>query len=177
MKCKKLIYVIVTVFALSIVFAVDVFIQFNQDGLDHGIYGVVNGGKYAWEKEEVSKINYQIINCSNLYFSNVNLIKCSNFFQIRFRMAYIIPFKHKNFLGDTDWLLIDSEGTDYTNAISAYASSIRGLNCINVTVTLDEDVFFNLLGKDLTMTVVCSNVNDLNKEEGYANCEVKMSIP
>ena len=172
---------IIGFFLLAFIFVFRAYINFNQKGLKSGLVGMVSGDRYPnWEsKEEVSPMDYHVLSRNGLYFSKVYLIKRATHFQVRFRIAYAVPFMHQDLLNDTKWIITDSAGNDYTNNIVVYTAQIAGLNCINVTLVLDEGAFSVLSGKEITFSAICSGSDYENSgiENSYAHCTTKIFFP
>ncbi len=176
---KYLKYVLLVVVVGIVVYMAYTYVSFNRQGLDTWLAGQTDGDHYPdWEEDiEVLEVDRSILNKAHLFFSRVYLMKGSDSYQLRFRIAYSIPFLHGNLLGDTKWVkLEDSYGNDYSDCLTVYPSEIAGLNCINVALVLDADTFSVLSGGKLTVSAVCTE-DGLNDENSYADCEVEIQIP
>lgn len=157
------------------------YIGFYQQGLDTWLVGQTEADHYPdWEENvEITKLDRHILNKDHLFISKVYLLKGSTgSYQLRFRIAYSIPFMHGSLFQDTDWVkLADDEGNDYTGCLTVYASRIAGLNCVNATLVMDADTFSLLAGGKLTVSAICKDTDALPAENGYAGCEVEILIP
>ncbi len=176
---KYLRYVLWVVLAGMVIYLLYTYDSFSRKGLDTWLVGQTDGDHYPdWGKDaEVVEADYSILKKVHLFFSRIYLIKCSNSYQLRFRIAYSFPFLHSNLFENTEWVkLTDSHGNDYLDCLTVYPSEIAGLNCINVMLLMDESTFSSILGDKLTVSVVCTE-SDLNDESSYANCEVEILIP
>lgn len=155
------------------------YIGFNWKGLDSWMQGQTAEDLYPdWEKDvEVLEADRGILDKSHLFLSRVYLIRHMSNYQIRFRIAYSIPFMHDNLLWDTSWVkLTDSYGNDYSDCLTVYASEISGLNCVNAVLAMDQEAFSALSGGRLTVSVVCSDDGQKNGSP-YAHCEAEILVP
>lgn len=184
MKYKRLLIMGSVLFVLLLLFSVSAYYAFLHHGLDRALLGQTAEDRYPdWEKwngrEVSSRLEYDIQSKRSLCFSKVYLIERANHYQVRFRIGYAIPFLHQELLGDTKWILEDSAGNNYTENMVVYAERIAGLNCINVTLILDEEEFLTLSGKELDFTAVCSKegYEKADMENSYAHCKVKVIFP
>lgn len=157
--------------------------SFNHNGLNQALVGMVEEDGYPdWNNwngsEKNSELECDIISKSGLSISKIYLIERANHYQIRFRIGCRIPFMHQDLLSDTWWILEDSKGNSYTGNMVVYAEQIAGLNCINVTLVLDEE-FVDLSGKGLNITAVCSKEGaaQADVENSYAHCKAKLLFP
>ncbi len=176
---KYLRYILLAVVAGMVVYMTYAYVSFNRKGLDTWLVGQTDGDHYPdWEEDiEVLEVDRSILNKAHLFFSRVYLMKASDSYQLRFRIAYSIPFLHGNLFGDTKWVKVeDSYGNDYSGCLTVYPSEIAGLNCINVTVIMNADTFSVLSGGKLTVSAVCTE-SGLNDENSYADCEADILIP
>lgn len=176
---KYLRYALLAVVAGIVVYMFYTYDSFSRKGLDTWLVGQMDGDHYPdWGKDiEVLEADSSILNKVHLFFSRVYLIKCSDSYQLRFRIAYSIPFLRSSLFEDTEWVeLTDSYGNDYSDCLTVYPSDIAGLNCINVALVMDADTFSEMSGDKLTVSVVCTE-GDLNDENSYANCEVEILVP
>lgn len=184
MKYKKLLITGAVLFVLLLLFYVYARHAFLYNGLDRALLGQTAEDRYPdWEKwngsEVSSGLEYDIQSKHSLCFSKVYLIGRANHYQVRFRIGYTIPFLHQELLGDTKWILEDSAGNNYTENMVVYTEQIAGLNCINVTLILDEEEFLALSGKELDFIAVCSKegYDKADMENSYAHCKVNMIFP
>ncbi len=184
MKYKRLLIMGSVLFVLLLLFYVYARHAFLYNGLDRALLGQTAEDRYPdWErwngKEVSSQLECDIQSKHSLYFSKVYLIERANHYQVRFRIGYAIPFFHQELLRDTKWILEDSAGNNYTENMVVYAERIAGLNCINVTLILDEEEFLTLSGKELDFTAVCSKegYDKADMENSYAHCKVKVVFP
>lgn len=157
---------------------------FLYDGLDHALVGQTAEDRYPdWEKwndsESVSRLDYDIQSKHNLCFSKVYLLERANHYQVRFRIGYVVPFLHSELFGAATWVLEDSAGNSYTKNMVVSTEQIAGLNCINVTLILNEEEFSFLSGKELKVAAVCSKeeYDKTDLDNSYASCEVKILLP
>lgn len=176
---KYLRYVMLAVVIGMVVYVLYTYDSFSRKGLDTGLVGQTDEDHYPdWGKDiEVLEADSSILNKAHLFFSRVYLIKRSDSYQLRFRIAYSIPFLRGSLFEDTEWVeLTDSYGNDYSGCLKVYPSNIGGLNCINAALVMDADTFSAISGDRLTVSVVCTE-GDLNDENSYANCVVEILIP
>ena len=183
MKHKGILITIVLLVILFSAFGFNAAYSFNHNGLNQALAGLVEEDGYPnWDNwnssEKNSELEYDIVGKSGLYVSKIYLIERANHYQIRFRIGCRIPFMHQDLLSDTWWILEDSEGNSYTGNMVVYAEQIAGLNCINVTLVLDEE-FADLSGEELNITAVCSKEGDAKAdvENSYAHCNAKLLLP
>lgn len=177
MKYRKVLIIVFLVLALLVVFCYHEYDAFCHKGLDQALIGQVEGDTYpdwdSWNSsEEISSMECEILSKKSLRLSQVYLIRRANHYQMRLRIAFSIPFMHPNLLEDMDWSLEDSAGNSYTGNIVVYKEQIAGLNCLNVTLILDEEEFSNLSGTELYFGAYC-----FEKENNYAHCEAKIPFP
>ncbi|MCM1189768.1 MAG: hypothetical protein NC541_10800 [bacterium] len=179
---KGLKYLACALSAVAVCFAVYAayaYVSFSRGGLDTGLAGQTDGAHYPdWgENLETLKADCDILDRDGLYLSKVYLIRRSDSVQLRFRMAYCIPFCHGDLLGDTEWVkLTDSSGNDYFGNLAVSASEIAGLNCIEASLIMDEETFSGLSGGKLTVSAVCTEGSG-NGDGAYAGCEMEISVP
>ncbi len=176
---KYLRYALLAVVAGMVVYMVYTYDSFSRKGLDTWLVGQTDGDHYPdWGKDfEVLEVDSSILKKVHLFISRVYLVKCSDNYQLRFRIAYSIPFLRGSLFEDTEWVeLTDSYGNDYSNCLAVYPSDIAGLNCINASLIMDTDTFSAMSGGKLTVSVVCTE-SGLNAENSYANCEVEILVP
>lgn len=183
MKYKGILITIVSFLILLSVFGLYATYSFNHNSLNRALVGQVEEDKYPdWDNwngsEKDSELEYDIVSKSGLYLSKIYLIERANHYQIRFRIGCIIPFMHEELLRDTCWILEYSEGRSYTDNMVVYAEQIAGLNCLNVTLVLDEE-FADLSGEELNITAVCSKEGNAQTdvENSYAHCKAKILFP
>ena len=156
-----------------------VYDSFSRKGLDTWLAGQTGTDHYPdWGKDaEVLEVGRNIRNKSHLFFSKAYLLRNADNCQLRFRIAYNIPFMHGNLFTDTSWVkLEDSYGNDYSGCLTAYPSKAAGLNCIDVTLVMDADTFSALPGGKLTVSAVCAEVGS-DEEDSYASFDVELLIP
>lgn len=171
-------YALLIIVAGIVFFTIYSYVGFYQKGLNIWLVGQTDEDHYpGWEKSvEITKMDRNILNQDHLFFSKVFLLKGTDSYQLRFRMAYNILFMHNSLVQDTDWVkLADSDGNDYSDCLTVYPSRIAGLNCINATLVMDEDTFSLLVGDKLIVSAVCSD--DGPNAVSYAGCEVEILIP
>ena len=176
---KYLKYVLYAVLVGVIVWLFYTYDSISRKGLDTWLVGQTDGDHYPdWGRDvEVIEVDYTVLKKAHLIFSKIYLIKCSNSYQIRFRIAYSFPFLHSSLFEDTEWVkLADSQENDHLSCLTVYPDEISGFNCINVTMQMDANTLSTLSGNKLTVLVVCTE-GDLNIESSYANCEVEILIP
>lgn len=176
---KYLRYALLAVMAGMVVYMVYTYDSFSRKGLDTWLVGQTGGDHYPnWGKDiEVLEADSSILNKVHLFISRVYLIKCSDSYQLRFRIAYSIPFLRGSLFEDTEWVeLTDSYGNDYSGCLTVYPSDIAGLHCINATLVMDTDKFSAMSGGKLTVSVVCTE-GGLNDENSYANCKMEILVP
>lgn len=183
MKHKRLLIIVVLLVVLLSAFGFHAAYSFNHNGLDQALAGLVEEDRYPnWDNwssiEKNSELKYDIVSKSGLYISKIYFMERANHYQIRFRIGYRIPFMHQDLLSDTWWILEDSEGNSYTQNMVVYAEKIAGLNCINVTLVLDEELT-DLSGKQLNITAVCSKEGHAkaDAQNSYAHCKAKLLFP
>lgn len=175
---KYLKYALLIIVAGILFFMIYFYVGFYQKGLDTWLVGQTDEDHYpGWEKNiEIMKMDRNILNKDHLFFSKVFLLKGTDSYQLRFRIAYSIPFIHNSLFQDTDWVkLADSDGNDYSSCLTAYSSKIAGLNCINATLVMDKDTFSSLAGGKLIVFAVCTD--DGPNADSYAGCEVEILVP
>ncbi len=180
-KRKTIAFALSAVVIGIIAYTIVTYIKFNHEGLDTWLVGQTADERYPdWGKaSKVQEVDCHIRNKSHLFFSKVYLLEGGDSYQLRFRIAYSIPFLRGSLFEDTDWLkLADADGNDYTGCLTAYSSRIAGLNCINATLVLDEDTFSALSGGKLSVSAVCKDKAGRSAENNsYAGCEVEILIP
>lgn len=183
MKHKGILITVVLLVILLSAFGFNAAYSFNHNGLNQALVGMVEEDGYPdWNNwngsEKDSELKCDIMSKSGLSISKIYLIERANHYQIRFRIGCGIPFIHQDLLSDTWWILEDSEGNSYTGNMVVYAEQIAGLNCINVTLVLDEE-FADLSGKELNITAVCSEEGaaQADVENSYAHCKAKLLFP
>lgn len=182
MKHKKVFFAIV-VFVLLILFSfVRIYVSFSRDGLDTGIFGVLPGDELPANdgeiREEVSLLDYRVLESKHLFFSKVYLIERAGYYQIRFRVAYAVPFMHGNIMWDMKLRIEDSQGNNYLNHVETmiYPARIGGLNCVNITLVLDGQTYDALLGDKITFSAFFLEDEDSDREDAYAQCKTEMSF-
>lgn len=176
-KRVKIVLAVLVVMLVLIFCFFQIYTSFNRRGLDTGLAGLTEGDRFPnWvENEEVSQLDCEVLSKDRLLLSKVYLIKRADHFQIRFRVAYGIPFLSRDIWSDMAWTIQDSAGNSYTNYIIVYGEQIAGLDCINVTLLMDEDAFSTLSDGKLTISAVCSD--DGSSDNIYAHCEAELAIP
>ncbi len=169
-------------FALSVIvigiiaYTIFAYVRFSHEGLDIWLVGLTEDEHYPdWGKaSKVQEVDCNILNKSHLFLSKVYLLEGADSYQLRFRIAYSIPFLRDSLFEDTDWLkLADADGNDYTGCLTVYSSRVAGLNCINATLVLDEDTFSALTGGKLSVSAACKDEAGFS----YAGCEFEILIP
>lgn len=176
---KYLKYALLAIVIGMVVYMVYTYDSFTRKGLDVWLVGQTDEDHYPdWGKDiEVLQADSSILNKVHLLFSKVYLIKCSDSYQLRFRIAYSIPLLRSSLFEDTEWVeLTDSCGKDYLGCLTVYPSDIAGFNCLNAALVMDADTFSAISGGKLTVSVVCTE-GGLNDENSYANCEVEILVP
>ena len=73
--------------------------------------------------------------------------------------------------------LEDSDGNDYTEYLTVYSSRIAGLNCVNATLVMDEEIYSALSGGKLNVSAVCTEGGLNENENSYASCQVEILVP
>ncbi len=177
MKYKKCI--LCAVLVVVVVWLFYSYDSIHRKGLDTWLVGQTAEDHYPdyGRDAAVLKTDYTVQKKEHLILSNVYVMKCSDNYQVRFRIAYNFPFLHSSFFTDTEWLkLTDSQGNDYFSCLTVYPSTIMGFHCIDVTIPMDADTFSKLSGSKLTVSAVCTE-DDSNTENSYASCEVEIQIP
>lgn len=176
---KYLKYILPMVVAGMVIYTVCAYVGFSRKGLDAWLAGQTDGDHYPdWEKDtEVLEVERDILKKAHLFFSKVYFIQSSGSCQLRFRIAYSVPFLHGDLLGDTRWVkLADSDGKDYSGCLTVYPSKIAGLNCLNVALVMDADTASALSGGKLNVSLVCTE-GGLEDEKSYASCEAEIQLP
>lgn len=183
MKHKGILITVVLLVILLSAFGFNAAYSFNHNGLNQALVGLVEEDGYPdWDNwndsEKYSELECDIMSKSGLSISKIYLVERANHYQIRFRIGRGIPFIHPDLLSDTWWILEDSEGNCYTGNMVVYAEQLAGLNCINVTLVLDEE-FADLSGKELNIMAVCSKEGtaQADVESSYAHCKAKLLFP
>lgn len=180
LRMKKYLSILLVAIAGIVFFMVCVYRGFNQKGLATWMAGQTDGDHYPdWEEDiEILEAERNILKEDHLFFSKVYIIKRSDSYQIRFRIAYSVPFMRSSLFEDMDWVkLEDSDGNDYTECLTVYSSKIAGLNCVNATLVMDEDIFSALSGDKLTVSAVCTEGGLNGNENSYASCQVEILVP
>lgn len=173
---KYLRYAFAAVIAGIVIYMVYTHDCFSRKGLDTWLVGQTGEDHYPdWEENmEVTEIDRNILHSDHLSLSRVYLIKHVDSYQLRFRIAYSIPFLHNSLFEDTEWIkLTDSNGNDYFDCLTVYPSEGAGRNCIDVALVMDRDTFSAMSGGKLTVSAVCAE----DAENVYANCEAEIMIP
>lgn len=173
---KYLRYALVAAIAGIVFYMVYAYDSFSRKGLDTWLVGQTEEDHYPdWEGNmEVLEIDRNIRSIRHLSLSRVYLIEYADSYQLRFRIAYSIPFLHNSLFEDTKWeKMTDSDGNEYFSRMTVYPSEIAGLNCINVALVMDADTFSAMSDGKLTVSAVCAG----DDENSYANCEVEILFP
>ena len=183
MKYKRILITVALLVILLSAFGFYAAYSFNHSGLNQALVGQVEEDGYPnWDNwngsESDSELECDIVSKSGLYISKIYLIERADHYQIRFRIGCRIPFMHQELSGDTWWILEDSEGSCYTENMVVYTEQIAGLNCMNVTLVLDEELA-DLSGKELSIVAVCSKEGyaQADIENSYAHCNAKLLFP
>lgn len=174
---KKIGRVFFAVVAVLIAYLLCAYLGFYRNGLDTQLVGQTVDNHYPnWEERvDVQEIDRKIMNSDRLLFSKVYLIEGSDRRQIRFRIAYCIPFQHSDLLRDISWVkLSDSHGNDYSDCLTVFPSQIAGLYCVAAALTMDENTFSALEDGTLTVSLTCA---ENEAESSYARCEAEIRIP
>lgn len=176
---KYLKYVMLVIIAGIASLLIYTYVGFNRKGLDTWLVGQTEGERYPdWKGTvAVQEVGLDSLNRKHLFFSKVFLLKGTDSYQLRFRIAYSIPFLRSSLLADTDWVKVaDADGNDYTGCLTVYPSAIAGLNCLNVTLVMEEDTFSALSGGRLTVSAVCAE-EGLNAADSYAGFDAEILVP
>ncbi len=176
---KYLKHVLLAVVAGMAVYMIYAYDSFNRKGLDAWLVGQTDGEHYPdWGKDmEALEIDCNILDKDHILFSRVYLLQSSDSYQLRFRIAYNIPFLRGNLFGDTEWVkLADSYGNDYFGCLTVFPSEIAWLNCINVTLVMDRDTFSAVSGSSLKVSAACTEGGS-GDGDSYAGCEVEILVP
>lgn len=157
--------------------------SFEHGGLDRALVGLVaEDGYQEWEhwnnNEKVFVPECEIVSKSRLLISKPYCMERAGHYQVRFRIGYRVPFMHADLLGDTCWVLEDTQGKSYTENMVVYPERVAGFHCINVTLVLDP-ASVDLSGKELGVTAVCSEAGEAGTdiENSYAHLRVKLFFP
>lgn len=179
----KIIYIVLAGFAvLAILFvsvlAYSVHTAFNREGISVGIPGLVSEDTYPnWTgDEEVSRLGCDILDRKGLSLSNVYLIRRAGYYQVRLRIGRSVPFTQEDLLSDVRWNVEDEAGNSLTESMTVYTEQIGGINCINVTLVLDESEYSALAGGKITLSAVCRDSEDADGEDGYAHCTAEIGF-
>lgn len=143
-----------------------------------GIDGPIISDEPNWqtiETSSVSSVDYEILNKSRVHLSEMYRIVWGTEVQYRVRFAYTSLFAEDTLFNDTEWLLIDSDGNNYTGKIAVYFSESFGFQCVNVAVIFEESEYRALEGKELFLTIVCTDKENFDITDSYAYCELKFS--
>lgn len=183
MRQKKIGIMAVIILALLFIFGFYTYDSFRHKGIDQALIGQVEEDRYpAWDNwndsTKISGLDYDIVDKSNLRISEIYFIQRAKHYQIRLRIAAGMPFCHPDLMEETDWVVEDSSGSSYASNLVVYAEEIGGLNCVNLTLVLNEDEFSRLSGKELYLTAVCSeDREEASVENSYAHCQMKIVLP
>lgn len=181
LRMKKYLRYILPVAIVGIVFLIIyVYRGFHQKDLATWMVGQTDEDHYPdWEEDvEILEAERNILKEDHLFFSKVYFIKRSDSYQIRFRIAYSVPFLRSSLFEDLDWVkLEDSDGNDYTEYLTVYTSRIAGLNCVNATLVMDEEIYSALSGGKLNVSAVCTEGGLNGNENSYASCQVEILVP
>ena len=60
--------------------------------------------------------------------------------------------------------------------VFVYAERIGWINCVNVTLVLDESEYSSLTGGKITFSAVCQDSENPDGEDGYAHCEAEIDF-
>lgn len=179
----KIIYIVLAGFALLVLLFVSVLVHsvytaFNREGISVGIPGLVSEDTYPdWTgDEEVSRLGYDVLDRKGLSLSNVYLIRRAGHYQVRLRIGRWTPFTQEDLLSDVRWNVEDEAGNSLTESMTVYTERIGGINCVNVTLVLDESEYSALEGGKITLSAVCRDSEDAAGEDGYAHCTAEISF-
>lgn len=172
----KKIYIVLAGFVVLVilfvsVLAYSVHTAFNREGISVGMPGLVSGDTYPdWTgDEEVSRLRCNVLDRSGLSMSNVYLIRRAGHYQVRLRVGRSVPFTQEDLLSDIRWNVEDEAGNSFTDSMTVYTERIGGINCVNVTLVLDESEYVSLVGGKITFSAVCRDSEDADGEDGYAH--------
>ena len=171
---KRIGIIVFFVLVLAVIGRIEVR-NFNNRGIDSPLIAELNEIDYE-NPQSLVRINPDIIK-NNYSISNFYLMTYESEMQIRFRIAYPVPFMHGDIFGDTAFYLQDSEGNDLTYCIHTYSETFAGLNGINVTMIFDKDTYMSLLGEPLNLTIASSEeMNDIDAEKSYSYGQIEFII-
>lgn len=169
---------IVLAIASVLVFAFCVHADFNRKGISAGLPGLISGDTYPdWEEdEEVSRLDCSVLEQSGLSVSHVYLIRRGGQYQVRLRIGRTVPFTREDLPGDIRWKVEDGNGGSYTDDMSVYAERVGWINCVNVTLVLDENEYLSVSGGKITFSAVCVDSENTDVENEYARCTAEITF-
>lgn len=177
-KYKKIIIALACFVLLVLVYALFIHTDFNRKGIASGMRGLVPEDMYPnWAgDEEVSELDCNVLDRSGLSLSRVYLIRRAGYYQVRLRIGRTVPFSQEDLIGDIRWIVEDQDGSSFTDNMTVYAERIGGINCVNVTLVLDESEYSSLTGGKITFSAVCQDSEKPDGEDGYAHCRAEIDF-
>lgn len=163
-----LILLAVILFIAGIMYCVN---TFKNKGVDSRI--VTTQEEYYAELMNRNKIKPDVTKQKNYVISNVFVMQYKTQTQIRFRLAYPIPFMNENIYRGTGFTIKDSTGNELTSMASTYSETCMGLNGINFTLILNETVYIPKSGERLFFVIWSSK----GTEARDSYCEFEITIP
>ncbi|MBD5461053.1 MAG: hypothetical protein HDR26_08965 [Lachnospiraceae bacterium] len=177
-KHKKMMIAVVSFVVLVFVYVLCVRADFNRKGIASGMRGLVSEDTYPnWASDrEVSELDCNVLDRSGLSLSRVYLIRRAGYYQVRLRIGRTVPFTQEDLIGDIRWIVEDQDGSSFTNSMTVYAERIGWINCVNVTLVLDESEYSSLTGGKITFSAVCQDSENPDSKDSYAHCEAEIDF-
>ena len=147
-----------------------VFMNTFESGLNEQIFF---DERYAYEEKISSKTIECEIDRKSCLVSAIHKIEYPNEVQLRFRIAVIFPPKNASILRDFDFNLISAKGIDMTKKVIVSPGTIKGVECVTITIAMNRNEYASLAGDQLLMKVVFLNAIFA---DSYANCDICIPI-
>ena len=170
-KLKKVILlgsIIVILFAAFLIYWT---CQFHHNGINAPL---ISDPAELEQDMTNSELAYQIDDNHRMTVSKMYLIENGDNVQIRFRVAYAALFGGRNLLRDMSWVIADSEENSYEGRLTLYPEKIAGIEMVCATLSMSNEEFSLLSGKELTVKVDCA---EYGENENYGHCKLVINMP